>query len=173
MNELSYERLRKDLRGLLREPVWPSGSRLVAFDPIHQAEPVHQLLAEAYATGGGHVGAFVTWWTSIRVDPEYDPSLILLAVDHEDSIVGVAFCWTSGFLKDLAVAVPWRRRGLGEALLRHAFLVFRTRGAEHLDLKVECDNPSGAGRLYRRLGMRLVEQAEASAGSASAAAGGA
>ena len=88
--------------------------------------------------------------------PEYDPALLFLAVDDGRHVIGLAQCWTGAYLKDLAVAKSWRRRGLGEALVLHAFGVFRAMGAPHLDLKVEDGNPSGADRLYRRLGMTPV-----------------
>ena len=51
----------------------------------------------------------------------------------------------------------WRRRGLGEALLRHSFLTFRARGSEGVELKVESQN-LGAICLYERVGMRVVER---------------
>ena len=80
-----------------------------------------------------------------------------VALDENDRVVGVAQCWTSGFLKDLAVAEVWRCRGIGEALLSHAFVAFQARSTKHFDLKVEVDNPTGASRLYQRLGMAPVE----------------
>jgi ribosomal protein S18 acetylase RimI-like enzyme len=51
----------------------------------------------------------------------------------------------------------WRHRGLGEALLRHAFRVFADRGASGVELKVQATN-SSAVHLYERLGMRVVER---------------
>jgi ribosomal protein S18 acetylase RimI-like enzyme len=78
-----------------------------------------------------------------------------LALDHTDGLAGVALCWTSAFLKDLAVRADMRRRGLGEALLLHVLSIFRARGATHVDLKVELDNTDGI-RLYQRCGMVRV-----------------
>ena len=56
-------------------------------------------------------------------------------------------------MKDLAVRPSWRGRGLGEALLRAAFAEFRRRGVATVGLKVDADNPTGAVRLYERVGM--------------------
>jgi ribosomal protein S18 acetylase RimI-like enzyme len=111
----------------------------------------------AYARGGGYVEPFAIWWPSLIGDAEYDPALCFVAADEAGEIVGVAQCWTSAFVKDLAVAPTARRQGLGAALLCQAFHVFRERGAAHLDLKVEADNPTGALRLYRALGFREIE----------------
>jgi ribosomal protein S18 acetylase RimI-like enzyme len=68
---------------------------------------------------------------------------------------GAVLCWTSAFAKDLVVHESWRRRGLGEALLLHAFNALATRGATAVELKVEAANRS-AVRLYERLGMQVV-----------------
>jgi ribosomal protein S18 acetylase RimI-like enzyme len=65
----------------------------------------------------------------------------------------MAQCWTEGFVKDLAVRPAFRGRGLGEALLRAVFAEFARRRIARVRLKVDADNPTGAVRLYRRVGM--------------------
>ena len=47
-------------------------------------------------------------------------------------------------------------RGIATALLRRVFWEFRHRGVKHVDLKVQLDNPTGAVRLYKELGMREI-----------------
>lgn len=157
MSDNPLAHLRKSLTDDLTAPVWPAGTRLAAFDATQHLKQAHDLLAEAYRHGGGQVGPFEEWWSSLRQDSEYDPSVFFVVLDENDRVVGLAQCWSSGFLKDLAVAEMWRRRGIGEALLLHAFIAFQARGMKHLDLKVEVDNPTGAVRLYQRLGMAAVE----------------
>jgi ribosomal protein S18 acetylase RimI-like enzyme len=49
-----------------------------------------------------------------------------------------------------------RRRGIATALLSRVFWEFRRRGVKHVDLKVQVDNPTGALRVYKALGMREV-----------------
>ena len=49
-----------------------------------------------------------------------------------------------------------RRENCDTALLRSVVWEFRRRGAKHVDLKVQVDNPTGAVRLYKELGMREV-----------------
>lgn len=71
-------------------------------------------------------------------------------------MIGLAQCWTSAFLKDLVVSAPWRRKGIGRALLLQAFNTFQERGAVHFDLKVEVGNTSNAEQLYRRAGMAPI-----------------
>jgi ribosomal protein S18 acetylase RimI-like enzyme len=157
MTERLVIRMRRSLADPVRDPVWPAGIRLVPFEPDRHAEAVHALLVEAYSRGGGYVEPFAIWWPSLRDDSDYDPALVFVAADERDGIVGVAQCWTSAYVKDLAVAPSMRRQGLGAALLHHAFRIFRDRGSPHIDLKVHADNPSGALRLYRSVGFEEVE----------------
>jgi ribosomal protein S18 acetylase RimI-like enzyme len=51
----------------------------------------------------------------------------------------------------------WRRRGVGEALLRHVLATFAARGAPAVELKVHSTN-AGALALYERVGFRVVER---------------
>lgn len=161
MTEQFIIRLRRSLSEPLPLPLWPEGIRLIAFDPDRHAKDFHALLEAAYARGGGSVEAFPVWWTGLKEDAEYDPDLCLVAVDGRDELVGVMQCWTSGYIKDVAVKSEYRGKGLGSALLLHAFRMFQERGAAFVDLKVEADNPSGALRLYRSHGMREVEAEKA------------
>ena len=58
-----------------------------------------------------------------------------------------------GFVDWLGVRRPWRRRGLGRALLVHAFRELHARGAERVGLGVDAQNATGATRLYESVGM--------------------
>lgn len=150
-------RMRRSLADPVPEPAWPIGIRLTSFEPERHAQKVHALLVQAYARGGGYVEPFVIWWPNLRDNSEFDPALCFIAVDADGEAVGVAQCWASAFVKDLAVAPALRRHGLGSALLHHAFQVFRERGSRHIELKVHSGNPSGALRLYRSHGFEEVE----------------
>ena len=148
-------RFRRDLSDAVAPPACPTGYRLRTF-AADDAPAVHRLLEIGYAQGGGHVGAFEEWWPGLSNDGEFASDLCFLAVDGRQDIVGVAQCWTSAFIKDLVVHPLARRRGIATALLRSVFWEFRRRGAKHVDLKVQVDNPAGAVRLYEELGMREV-----------------
>ena len=47
----------------------------------------------------------------------------------------------------------FRRRGLGETLLRQSFAQFHSAGRQGVILFVDSDSPTGATRLYERVGM--------------------
>jgi ribosomal protein S18 acetylase RimI-like enzyme len=157
MTERLVLRMRRRLADPVPESVWPVGTGLIPFAPDLHAGQVHALLVKAYAQGGGYVEPFAIWWPSLRDDSEYDPTLCFIAADEHGEILGVAQCWTSAFIKDLAVAPAKRRQGLGAALLCHALRVFSVRGAAYVDLKVHADNPTGALRLYRSLAFDEIE----------------
>jgi ribosomal protein S18 acetylase RimI-like enzyme len=144
--------MRRSLLHAFQAPIWPGGVRLVPFEPAH-ALAAHKLLVEAYVQGGGTVPArFVAWWDQVSSDDEFDPALCFVAMGNDGAMAGFALCWTSSFVKDIAVSPQHRRRGVGEALLLAAFRELRSRGHEQVSLKVQPDNPSGARRLYERLG---------------------
>jgi mycothiol synthase len=96
----------------------------------------------------------------------YDPSLWFLAWEG-DQLAGFAVSFPErsgdqelGWVATLGVAKAWRRRGLGEALLRTAFQALHARGLRRVGLGVDAENATGALRLYERAGMRKVRQAD-------------
>jgi ribosomal protein S18 acetylase RimI-like enzyme len=144
-------RLRFDLGPAIAAPRWPAGIAPIPFDE-RRAFEVHALLWEAHAGRPAGIAPFAAWWTALCDDAEYDPALVFLAADAGGGLAGVAQCWTSAFVKDLAVRADARRRGVGRALLLHAFAAFRARGAAHVDLKVDAGNAT-ARQVYASLGM--------------------
>lgn len=150
-------RMRHPLEDDSPTPVWPEGIGVRSFRP-EDAPAVHGLLEHAYRHGGGSVDPFETWLPAMTSDAEFDPELWYLAKAEDGSLAGAALCWTSAFLKDLAVRESWRGRGLGAALVHHVLGEFRDRGAPAVELKVASDNPAGAQRLYERLGFVVVER---------------
>jgi ribosomal protein S18 acetylase RimI-like enzyme len=146
-------------------PAWPEGIGVRSFRP-DDGPAVHALLEHAYRGGGGSVDPFETWLPEMTSDTEFDPQLWFLAEAEGGSLAGAALCWTSAFLKDLVVHESWRGRRLGAALVHHVLGEFRRRGARAVELKVESDNPSGAQRLYERLGFVVVERLGTAQGSA-------
>ena len=151
MTEQAF-RLRKDLDQPILPPEWPPGfscRALLASD----AHAVHDVMSKAYTDGRG-VPPFDIWWPNFSCDPEFDASLCFLVFGKE-KLAAVALCWTSAFLKDLAVHPDARRIGLGSNLLKQVFRAFQERHAKAVDLKVEAGN-AGAIAFYERAGMYRV-----------------
>lgn len=63
------------------------------------------------------------------------------------------------WVRYLAVLRPFRKRGVGEALLRHAFAVYAAKGRPRVGLGVDMANPTEAARLYRKVGMTPLYRA--------------
>jgi ribosomal protein S18 acetylase RimI-like enzyme len=146
-------RMRRELDGSIEQPVWPLGVSCRTLEK-KDAKAAHAVLAAGFWEGGGGAPMFRQWWSQLRKDSEFDPALFFLAVDRE-GVAAIAQCWTSAFIKDLAVHPRVRRIGVGRALMLTAFQVFAARGATNVDLKVREEN-LGAQRLYHDLGMRIV-----------------
>ncbi|HEU5277717.1 MAG TPA: GNAT family N-acetyltransferase [Gaiellaceae bacterium] len=58
-----------------------------------------------------------------------------------------------GYVELLGVRRAYRRRGVGEMLLRHAFRALHARGKHGAELHVDAESLTGATRLYTRVGM--------------------
>ena len=137
------------------EPEWPQGIAVRTFEPA-DGPAVQALLDEAY---GGWDGSYVLlahddWLTAMTGDIEFDPTTWWLA-EHDGALVGCALWWKSGWLKDVVVRESERGRGLATALIRHGLVEFGRRGVRRAGLKVDAANPTGAPRLYERLGFTI------------------
>ena len=66
----------------------------------------------------------------------------------------------AGWVKALAVLRPYRRKGVGAALLRQAFAIYAAKGRAEAGLGVDMANPTEAIRLYRAVGMHPLYEAE-------------
>jgi predicted N-acetyltransferase YhbS len=138
----------------------PAGVAIRTFRP-DDALAVHALLDEAYGAWDPvyvpivHAD-WVSWMTS---DAEFDADLWWLA-ERDGELVGCALHWTSGWLKDVAVRDSERGQGLGASLVSTGLAEFSRRGARRVGLKVDAGNPTGALRLYERLGF-VTERREA------------
>jgi mycothiol synthase len=64
----------------------------------------------------------------------------------------------TGWISTLGVRRPWRRRGLGQALLLTAFNEFYRRGEKIVALSVDAASQTGATRLYERAGMCVYQE---------------
>ncbi len=134
------------------QPAWPADVSIAAFSHEY-ARATHDLLVRAYA-------GFDNWYNGLITDNEYDPELAVLVLDQAHRSVAFVQCWNSAFIKDLVVDPGRRREGLGEALLVHVLRLLFHRGQTKVSLKVERNNPSGAERIYRRLGFSEVPAAK-------------
>lgn len=159
-SERYFWRMETELAEAPPEPEWPEGMTVRAASPDEDVRTFYAASEEAMADHWGHVASTFEEWQERRTGHGFDPTLWFLASAGEEP-AGVALCRVSngvGWVDTLAVRRPWRRRGLGAALLRHAFREFQRRGLARAGLGVDAASPSGATRLYERAGMRVSQQ---------------
>lgn len=140
-----------------RKPRWPTGVTIRTFEPADE-RLLYDVNIEIWQdTSDPLEESFEEWqhWTTKR--DSFDPSLCFLVFDG-DEIAGFSLCRqddTDGYVATLGVRRPWRKQGLGEALLLHSFAAFRDRGYTRATLGVDASSPTGATRLYQRAGMSV------------------
>lgn len=145
-------------------PEWPEGFRVSTFEP-GDARAFHAALDEAFADEWNFVSEPFEHWAERRLNvSDFDPTLWFI-VREGDAIAAVLRGdperGGAGWVGALGVRRAWRKRGLGLALLRHAFGEFYRRGQRRVGLGVDAENSSGATRLYERAGMHVAYEAVA------------
>jgi mycothiol synthase len=153
-------RMEIELGDAPREPAWPEGIDKRAYRPDDE-RLAYDLTVEVWQDMSDPLEeTFDEWrhWTTERGG--FDPSLWFLAFAGDEA-AGFSFCRgddtdpNAGYVGWLGVRRPWRRRGLGEALLLHSFAEFRRRGYTRATIGVDATSPTGATRLYERAGMKV------------------
>lgn len=147
-------------------PQPPAGLELRAYRDV-DADSVCAAIDDAFAGDPFHravtPSAFREFFLRAR---GFDPILWLLAWDGAE-LAGLSLNYPEhggdrslGWVDTLGVRRPWRRRGLGEALLRRSFALLYERGLRRVGLGVDAQNVTGALRLYERAGMRQVRRSD-------------
>lgn len=158
----TFHMMRIELADPPPSPSIPDGIRIRTFERDRDARSVYDAMMEAFADHWGSDPTTFEQWVHGEIDGEatFDPSLWFVAVDG-DEVAGVALSAASSprspdtaVVAELAVRRPWRRRGLGLALLLTAFGAFAERRIPAAELGVDSENPTGATRLYARAGMK-------------------
>jgi ribosomal protein S18 acetylase RimI-like enzyme len=149
-------RMWRQLSGALPEPAWTEGVAVRSYTDADGAR-VHALLDEIYAewdrdyVARSHAG----WLSFMTQHDEFDPELWFL-VERDGELIACALYWRAhegrGWLKDIVVLEHERGQGVARALIEHGFMEYAARGVERVGLKVDSSNPTGAPRLYERLG---------------------
>lgn len=154
-----FYRMRIELEEPPPKPRWPDGFEVSAFDPA-EAREFHDALEDGFAEEWGHTEEPFEAFARRRLEEQrFDPSLwTTVRAGGEVAAVLIAD-WKrngeAGWIGSVAVRKPWRRRGLGQALLLRSFGQFYERGERVVQLGVDAENPSGATRLYERVGMSV------------------
>jgi mycothiol synthase len=98
----------------------------------------------------------------------FRPDMTFLAVEG-NRVVGLCFTNVNpeanerqgikeGWIDDVAVRRPWRKRGVAYALLCQSMRAMKADGLDYATLGVDTENPTGALGLYERLGFVAVRR---------------
>ena len=152
-----FREMRIELAAEPAAPEWPDALRVVAFDPERDARAFHAAQQAAFADHWDYTPRdFEAWSKSHLESKRFDPSLWCV-VRAGDEIAAGTVCtgntYGGGFVDALFTCRPWRKQGVGAALLRDAFGRFWARGERSVGLGVDAASDTGAFRLYERAGM--------------------
>jgi mycothiol synthase len=152
-------RMEIELPPVLEQARLPDGLELRAFQPGDE-RPFYDVHEEAFRDIWEPIEESYEEWAHWHLQPpRFEPELWSLAHDGPEAC-GVALCHPHPTLPDLgwidifAVRRPWRRQGIGRALLLHAFESFRERGLARAGLGIDAESITGAHTLYESVGMR-------------------
>jgi GNAT superfamily N-acetyltransferase len=153
-------RMAIDLADPTEDPVWPAGIEVRTFRD-GDGRAFYEAQQESFADSWEPVEETFENWSHWLLDtPSFDPGLWFLALDGDEP-AGFAICHPrsgdpeTASVRLLGVRRPWRRRGLGRALLLHAFEEFRRRGFRRAGLGVDAESLTGAHKLYESVGMSV------------------
>src|SRR5215204_2071623 len=152
-----FREMRIELGAPPPAPEWPDGLRVLPFDPEHDALAFHAANQEAFADAWDHMPRDFGSWSKVNLGSErFDPTLWCV-VRAGDEIAAGTICtgdtYGGGFVHGLFTRRPWRKQGVGAALLGDSFRRFWERGEHSVGLGVDAASDTGAFRLYERAGM--------------------
>jgi GNAT superfamily N-acetyltransferase len=152
-----FREMRIELEARPPAPEWPDGLRAGPFDPDRDALEFHAAYQEAFADHWDYSPRdFASWSKSHLESDRFDPALWCV-VRAGNQIAAGTICtgdtYGGGFVHGLFTRRPWRRQGVGAALLGDAFGRLWDRGERSVGLGVDAANDTGAFRLYERAGM--------------------
>jgi mycothiol synthase len=152
-----FREMRIELSAAPPVPEWPDGLRVVPFDPERDAREFHAAHQEAFADAWDFAPRSFEAWSQANLGRErFDPALWCVVRAGDEIAAGTILMgdtYGGGFVGSLFTRRPWRKRGVGAALLRDAFRRFWEIGERNVGLGVDSASDTGAFRLYERAGM--------------------
>ncbi|HKI23303.1 MAG TPA: GNAT family N-acetyltransferase [Gaiellaceae bacterium] len=170
LGDAAFERTRGSYRmgiefeGELEKPRPPDGVRIRPMRP-EDAQVAHETHEETFQDMWGYAPTSFEDWQHWFLGDDHDWSLFFLA-EADGEPAGVALCRPRptepqiGSIRVVGVRRPWRRKGVGRALMLHAFAEFRLRGMRGASLGVDAESLTGAQRLYASVGMHVDRESD-------------
>jgi mycothiol synthase len=155
----SLVEMRFDTFDMLSPIDLPAG---IVFRPVtpDQYRAIWESVQAAYANSPQNEVATEEDYQEWLASPAFDPMLWRVAWDGE-RIAGQTLCEIAkgrGEVAEVSVGEPWRRRGLGQALVVAGVRALAERRVGEARLHARADNIYGAPRLYERVGFRPLKR---------------
>jgi mycothiol synthase len=159
-------RMQADLAAEPPTSEWPEGIAVRTFRAGDDDRRLYEVQEETFSDQFEHEPLSYEEWRHWTFGQTFDPELVFLA-EEGDELAGIVIARperggdeTLGWISVLGVRRPWRRRGLGRALLLHTFRELRARGKPRVGLGVDGSNPTGAVALYEQAGMYVARRSD-------------
>jgi GNAT superfamily N-acetyltransferase len=164
-----FYRMQIELTSFPMEPTLPQGLRIETIDMETELKKAIIAMEDGFSDHWGFVPREIDdlmehWVHYIENDKDFEPDLWYLAKDG-DEIAGICRCSDKitedpdmSWVAQLCVRKPWRRQGLGLAMLLTAFQEFYSRGKQRVGLGVDASSLTNATRLYEKAGMHVSRQ---------------
>jgi len=146
--------MHKDLNDAQPEYELPQGFSIRTTIPGQDEPAIHALVQEAFDWREREYQSFEDWKKFMIHPDSFNPDLWFLAV-KDNEIIGTCLCFKYsdiGWIRQLAVKKPFRKLGIGRALLQHSFKTFKALGLSKAGLAVESVN-ANAVNFYQSAGM--------------------
>jgi ribosomal protein S18 acetylase RimI-like enzyme len=144
--------------------VWPPGVTVRPFVPGQDEQATYTADEEASLDKGySKPMTFDQWAKRMNLNSDqFDPNIWFLACAPNGEVAGVALnaydpAANTGWIDHLGVRRPWRKQGLGLALMLHSFTEFFRRGVQRVKLSVDSQSLTNAQHLYQRAGMTTIQ----------------
>lgn len=160
----SYHMETPDLDHIPDMPM-PAGLEVRPALPEHY-HTIWQASAEAFQDEWGASEFSDTDYEDWISDARNEPQLWMVAWDN-DQVAGSILNFINhaynertgrkiGYTESISVRRPWRKRGLAGALLSRSMNMFKDMGMTQTALGVDTENPSGALRVYEKMGYKPI-----------------
>ena len=146
--------MHKELSGKQPDPELPQGFSIRTTVPGQDEPAIHALIQEAFDWRERDYQSFDEWKKFMIHPDAFNENLWFLAI-KDDEIIGTCLCFKQsdiGWIRQLAVKKPYRKLGIGRALLQRSFQAFKALGLPKAGLSVESVN-ADAVNFYQSAGM--------------------
>lgn len=95
------------------------------------------------------------WKVAWDVETDQVAGMVLGFIDDKQNL---RYNRRRGWTENICVRRPWRKRGVASALIAENLRELKARGMTEAALGVDTENPTGALRLYERMGFRATRR---------------